>query len=114
MNYRELNFRDFWVKVSYVSVVRNAIWAALMWCLLSCTAPMKTIPDSARPLALSYQNVHDLGKKLSTPPAWNKSSGEAEALAHFLFPDNSPKGSDTFVDDNGKIFTRDELEARDE
>jgi len=74
---------------------------------------MKTIPDSDHPLALPYQNVHDLGKKLPTPPAWDESSREIEALARFLFPDNSPKGSDTFLDDNGNIFTRDELESRD-
>lgn len=75
---------------------------------------MKTIPDSVRPLALPYQNIRDLGKKLPTPSTWDESGREIEALVRFLFPDNSPKGSDTFMDDNGKIFTRDELEARDE
>lgn len=113
MNSRELNFHNSWVKTSHVSVVRNSLWAVLMSCLVGCTAPMKTLPDSARPLVLPYRNIHDLEKKLPNSPVWDGFGREFAALARF-FQENAPKGSDTFVDDDGNIFTREELEARDE
>ncbi len=113
-----MNLKYLWQYVPETSrwMSRNIMASSVAALLGSCT-PLEILPDhqlntdmkpQMQNVPLPYQSVHEI-------LSWKSRIIEENSLWELLgWLDDSAEKPEEYVDDNGKVFTREQLESSDE